>query len=371
MLFMNKFHKIWDASFRNLSLRVFIHFLFWAFYMGFLLKNSFTLHFSLEQDIGVLILGIVFVLFLFYPLVYGIVPLFKKNKFFKGGVAFVIYYFIAVFLRFYYITLLTQYQEQWHYSFDQFLSFYYQEILSGRIISDVIPNIIVFLYILVIPIIIKFLRYSYGFSRELNEKNQEKTKMELDFLKGQLNPHLFFNTLNNLQSFILHGEKNQAIQVIESLSEFMRYSLYETQNEFIEIDKELKLIQDYIEIEKIRHEDSVSISYSFNNENSLFKLPPLLIMPLIENAFKHSSGLNFDEVFIKINGSINDEFLQINVSNFFNKPSNTVNLEGSKGIGLQTLEKRLEYYYPSSYMLHSEVVDNLYVIHLRIDIKEK
>lgn len=366
---MRNFYKLWEQTFINPTLRFAIHVVFWLFYMGFLLKESLIVHFSIYQHTGVLILGGLFVLFLYYPLVYWIIPFFKLKKISRGLLAFWLYYVVALFIRFYYITLLTDYQEQWYYSHDLLIQFYYQEVLSVSIFRDIISNLISFLYILVIPLIIKFLRYSYQFHQQLNEKEQEKTKMELDFLKGQLNPHLFFNTLNNLQSFILHRDRHQALAVIESLSEFMRYTLYETQHEFIAIDKELKLIKDYVNIEKIRHEESVAISCHFKNMLSNHTIPPLCLMPLVENAFKHSSGLLSEDIYIKIEGHISDSSIHLVVSNRFNIENLNNHDPSYGGIGLRTLEKRLNYYYPNSYHIRREVEHDLFHVDLLITLK--
>src|SRR5690606_18386388 len=155
--FMRNFYKLWEQTFINPTLRFAIHVVFWLFYMGFLLKESLIVHFSIYQHTGVLILGGLFVLFLYYPLVYWIIPFFKLKKISRGLLAFWLYYVIALFIRFYYITLLTDYQEQWYYSHDLLIQFYYQEVLSVSIFRDIISNLISFLYILVIPLIIKFL----------------------------------------------------------------------------------------------------------------------------------------------------------------------------------------------------------------------
>ena len=170
----------------------------------------------------------------------------------------------------------------------------------------------------------------------------EKQAAELNYLRSQTNPHFLFNTLNNI--YALAREKSDlAPESILRLSKILRFMLYETSGEYIAIEQELKIISDYIALEKLRYDASLRINFNHDIEDMKQALPPLLLIPLVENAFKHGVSETRDQPFIDIHLSVNNRQLTFVVKN---------SAEGFEGeqrvkenIGLSNLRRQLELLY--------------------------
>jgi len=151
----------------------------------------------------------------------------------------------------------------------------------------------------------------------------EKQQAELNYLKSQTNPHFLFNTLNNIYS-LARDKSDLAPETILRLSKILRYMLYETGGEYIPVEQELKIISDYIALEKLRYDDSLKVSFNHNIENMKQAFPPLLLIPLVENAFKHGASETRHEPYIDIHLSIIKLQLSFLVKN---------SVEGNNGSG--------------------------------------
>ena len=128
----------------------------------------------------------------------------------------------------------------------------------------------------------------------------EKNQAELSFLKAQTNPHFLFNTLNNIYSLSQYRPELVSESILR-LSKILRYILYDTSEDFVTVDKELKILNDYIDLEKLRYTEQVTINFNQEIEDAGEMLPPLLLLPLVENAFKHgvsqTRGKRFVDIF--------------------------------------------------------------------------
>jgi hypothetical protein len=170
----------------------------------------------------------------------------------------------------------------------------------------------------------------------------EKQTAELSFLKSQTNPHFLFNTLNNIYS-LARDKSDRAPETIMRLSKILRYMLYDAGGAYIAIEQELKIIEDCIALERIRYDDTLRVNFNYDVENMKQALPPLLLMPLVENAFKHGVSETRNEPFIDIHLSVTNRQLAFYVRN---------STEGSQGngyvkenIGLSNLRRQLELLY--------------------------
>ena len=180
----------------------------------------------------------------------------------------------------------------------------------------------------------------------LREKNNqlriEKKEAELNYLKSQTNPHFLFNTLNNIYS--LARDKNDlAPESILRLSKILRFMLYETGGESIAIDDELKIITDYIALERLRYDDSLFVTLNTDIENSKQPLPPLLLIPLVENAFKHGVSETRNKPFVDINLIVKQQQLLFIVKNSIDETAAVQ--EVKENIGLSNLRKQLALLY--------------------------
>jgi two-component system, LytTR family, sensor kinase len=198
-----------------------------------------------------------------------------------------------------------------------------------------------------VPYIIFFaiVRNIYNNIRLREKNNQlliEKKEAELNYLKAQTNPHFLFNTLNNIYS-LARDRKDLAPESILRLSKILRFMLYETANNFIVIEDELKIVADYIALEKLRYDDSLLVTLNTNIENSKQPLPPLLLIPLVENAFKHGASETRNKPFVDINLTVKQQQLLFTVKNSTEEIITTQPLK--ENIGLSNLRRQLELLY--------------------------
>ncbi|HSY77654.1 MAG TPA: histidine kinase [Bacteroidia bacterium] len=184
--------------------------------------------------------------------------------------------------------------------------------------------------------------------RYLEEVEKEKIKNELDFLKAQHNPHFLFNSLNSLY-FQIDKTNTDARGTLMKLSEMLRYQLYECAADRIPVDKELSYLKSYVELQRQRLDKNYNINFSVDENVRDFEIAPLLIIPLVENSFKHISHYTNKPNEINIT-------LSYRHNTFICKVNNTTEQteqNGSGGIGLKNLERRLELLYPEKFELNA------------------
>ncbi|MGZ5220482.1 MAG: sensor histidine kinase [Chitinophagaceae bacterium] len=186
-------------------------------------------------------------------------------------------------------------------------------------------------------------RHIYG-HWQLRQSTQklrvEKQEAELNYLKSQTNPHFLFNTLNNIYS-LARDKSDLAPESILRLSKILRFMLYETNGAHIAIEQELKVINDYIALERLRYDESLSINFNYDVEDMKQAVPPLLLVPLVENAFKHGVSETRGHPFIDIHLSVNNRKLLFLVKN----SSDAVPGRIKENIGLTNLRRQLELLY--------------------------
>lgn len=189
------------------------------------------------------------------------------------------------------------------------------------------------------------LRHIYSYIKLRQSAQQlriEKQQAELNYLKSQTNPHFLFNTLNNIYA-LTRDKSDLAPESVMRLSKILRYMLYEASGDYIALEQEMKIIMDYIELEKLRYDESLRVNFNYDLEDMRQALPPLLLMPLVENAFKHGVSETRNQPFIDIHLSVKQRKLVLIVKN------STGNMESGKeikeNIGLGNLRRQLELLY--------------------------
>jgi LytS/YehU family sensor histidine kinase len=170
----------------------------------------------------------------------------------------------------------------------------------------------------------------------------EKQSAELNYLKSQTNPHFLFNTLNNIYS-LARDKSDLAPESILRLSKILRFMLYEAGGPYIAIEQELKIITDYIALEKLRYDESLRVNFSNDVEDMKQALPPLLLIPLVENAFKHGVSETRTDPFVDIHLSVNKRQLLFVVKNSTEEFHEKEKLK--ENIGLSNLRRQLELLY--------------------------
>lgn len=214
---------------------------------------------------------------------------------------------------------------------------------------------------------VKMIRLHYK-SRELEQQLQrEKLQSELNFLRAQTNPHFLFNTLNNL--YVLARKKSdRTADAIMMLSKIMRFVLYECRAPSISVSDEAKVIRDYIELEKLRYNDRLTVDYREEFDGAGASIAPLLLLPFVENSFKHGAGGTTGEVHIAIRLALHEKRLSFTVENTVDADQRPV---GTGGIGLKNVQRQLDLLYPGQYRLQTGRENGQFKVRLEIALEEQ
>jgi hypothetical protein len=210
------------------------------------------------------------------------------------------------------------------------------------------------------------LKYTYDF-RMLKEAAQrlriEKQNAELNYLKSQTNPHFLFNTLNNIYA-LSRDKSDLAPESIMRLSKILRFMLYETGGDYIAVEQEVKIMHDYIELEKLRYDSSLHVNFNHDIEDMKQAVPPLLLIPLVENAFKHGVSETRSQPFVDIHLSVRNRKITFIVKNSADLMEGTGVKEN---IGLSNLRRQLELLY-TDYNLSLQHNGNVFIATLKINL---
>jgi two-component system LytT family sensor kinase len=253
-----------------------------------------------------------------------------------------------------------------------FYPMYHHEWMSGGVfnISKILKTTLSIYPAVALAAFIKITKYFYSEESKSKELRQEKLQAELNFLKGQIHPHFLFNTLNNLYALTLKKSENSP-EVVLKLSELLSFMLYECNSRTVPLSKELKLIENYIALEKIRYDDRLTITYETEGDVSKNQIPPMLLLPFVENAFKHGTSDSIDEVWVDIHIKVEGRSLSLSVNNSNGYDTVEKNeFDYQKGIGLKNVHRRLELLYEDHYTLETNDTEHQYSVSLTIELDE-
>lgn len=228
-----------------------------------------------------------------------------------------------------------------------------------RYVMLIIFSLSIFLLGGIISLVIDF------YQREKHSKELEtnQKEMELQFLRTQLNPHFLFNSLNSIYSLV-RSKSNNAPEAVITLSELMRYMLYEVGKDKVLLEKEITYIQNYIALQRLRIKDSEDVKLNIKGDTKNLKIYPLLLIGFIENAFKYGTdyeGKTHIDIRIKIDGKTMN-FLIKNYIGIYKKDSE------SSGIGLNNIKEQLNHLYNHKYILKIENDSGYYVVNLILQL---
>ena len=205
--------------------------------------------------------------------------------------------------------------------------------------------------------------YNYVILKKAAQQLQiEKQEAELNYLKSQTNPHFLFNTLNNIYS-LAKDKSDLAPESVMRLSKILRFMLYETSGNYISIEQELKIMDDYISLEKLRYDDSLRVNFNYQVEDMKQSIPPLLLLPLVENAFKHGVSETRFHPFVDVHLSMNRQQLNFIVKNSTEENFNDIGIK--ENIGLSNLRRQLELLY-KDFELSVKREGSVFMANLRI-----
>lgn len=234
----------------------------------------------------------------------------------------------------------------------------------GKAIGRLIPLCTVILA----AVVAKLLKRNYQNEKLAQELSRARLDAELKFLKAQIHPHFLFNTLNNLYALTLQNSPKSSETVLR-LSNLLDYMLYECNGKRIPLRKEIQQIRNFIELEKLRYGNRLFVDFSTGGDLMGLQVPPLLILPFIENAFKHGVSNNIEESFISIDLRLQGETVVLKVENSKSdeKPLPAQKKANYKeGIGLRNVKRRLELIYDQRSQLQILEEEETFLIILRI-----
>lgn len=224
-------------------------------------------------------------------------------------------------------------------------------------------NVVVVILLIMANLGVKIsIRQSYN-KRRMEELEKENLNQQLQYLRYQINPHFFMNTLNNIHALV-DIDPNEAKECILELSRLMRYILYEGSKPTIPLDKETEFLKQYISLMRIRYQGNVRIDAKLPENVPGVEIPPLLLISFVENAFKH--GVSYDEdSYIEVNMEVRDDRLCFSCANSRHESHQ----DEHKGIGMENVRKRLGLLYGDNYVMKVMSDDKKYEIFVEIPVK--
>jgi len=242
----------------------------------------------------------------------------------------------------------------------------FNRIGAGR--TPFLPGLLMNSVILVIAMLYRLYENKTRKEQESREELQRSQEAQIIYLKSQVNPHFLFNTLNNLYG-LTYSKSDRAPQMVLGLSETMRYLIYETEQKLVPLEKELHFIRNYLDLEKMRISFPENVRDTIRVSQLSVFVPPLLLLPFIENCFKHGNIGKDDDGWMELDISDDHDYLYFVCKNSFN---NTVQKPAtSSGIGLKNVKKRLDLIFGEKYELQTLKQDGEYMVSLQFPVFQK
>lgn len=215
-------------------------------------------------------------------------------------------------------------------------------------------------------IFMKLIKDQYAINRHTLELKKQKAETELSSLKEQLNPHFLFNTLNNIYSLSLMNSPKTSTSIAR-LSGILDHLIYRCSRMYVPLDQEIELLNNYIELEKLRYDDRLKINFSHHIDKNA-RIAPLILISLLENAFKHGAGEEAGNAGIDIDLSLRENNFSFKIKNTIGTP---LPAKPSQGIGLANIKKQLELIYPDRYNFSAGVSGGYFVTVLKITLPDE
>jgi len=234
-------------------------------------------------------------------------------------------------------------------------------LLIDGLLSRILRDAVQAFPVIAATMLIKLMDNSFKQEKQLREIEKEKFSAELGLLKAQINPHFFFNTLNSLYALTLKGSE-QASKVVLRLSDLMHYMLYEANANKMPLSDEIKYLGNYISIEQMRFAERLELSFQYSGDIEGKLIAPLLLLPFVENAFKH--GIEDNSGWVTINLKVIGRVLFLKVEN----SCTAVSKQKETGMGLRNVKRRLELTYPNNYQLSINETTGTFEVELEIDL---
>jgi LytS/YehU family sensor histidine kinase len=236
--------------------------------------------------------------------------------------------------------------------------------LSGDLKQRIYDNVIPHFFLVIAGAAVKLMFDYTRLQQKMAETAREKAEAELNFLKSQINPHFLFNSLNSVY-FQIDRNNSEARESLHKFSDMLRYQLYEVNGARIPIEREIRYLEDYVDLQKLRKDENYAVSLNYSAQVQGFSIEPLLLIPFVENAFKHVSSNSGKKNFIKFDlGRDKNQF----IFTAENSKENGKTTEPYSGIGLTNVKRRLELLYPGRHELTIRDESDTYKVDLRLKI---
>lgn len=315
-------------------------------------------------------------IFAFYFISHLVFPLFFRKRYFLGLIGLLVPILLAplinyiVFISLRKLLLIDKRSLEFikYGLFDQNINDIFQ---LHKILHGIMPLV----YSTMPAFIAKLLISIIGYFQEVNllqhkehELEKENLQLEINFLKSQMNPHFLFNSLNNIYAYVALNDI-KALELITNLSEMLQYTLYGTKDSMVALEKELKFLENYINLEHIRYNDkNCTIEYNFNYNNvNKYRIAPLLLFPFVENSFKHGISTNKKNGWLKADAKMEGDILLFRIENN-KRPSDDIAIDKKDfgGIGVSNTQRRLAVLYEQKHELLITETKDSYVVLLKI-----
>ena len=227
-------------------------------------------------------------------------------------------------------------------------------------------NVLPFVHVAGLATAVKLIKYSYFQQQQASDALQMKTQAELELLKAQIHPHFLFNTLNNLFAHTIK-QSSESPDIVLKLSDLLRFMIYDSRAEFIPLKKEIALLKNYIDLEKMRYGDRLDVSLTSTGDIEEKMIAPLILLPLIENSFKHGIAKQLDQSWISLDIQAEGNKLRVKLVNSKEADKKETN-NTYRGIGLENVRRRLELIYPDKHSVEIREEDDYFLLHLSIDL---
>jgi hypothetical protein len=214
---------------------------------------------------------------------------------------------------------------------------------------------------------IKLMKYWYLKEQRNLQLQKENSDAQLQLLKAQVHPHFLFNTLNNIYSYT-QPTSPVAAGMVSGLSDLLRYMLYEGTKTAVPLSKELAMVNDYCNLEKMRYGNKLELHLDLPADTQDLQIAPLLLLPLVENCFKHGTSHVLEQPWINLQVRLRDNQVQLKLVN--GKAANVSNGSRDKGIGIQNVEKRLALLYPGKHELVVTEEEEVFIVNLKIELEK-
>lgn len=250
------------------------------------------------------------------------------------------------------------------------LAYYFYDIVIKRGGSKVVIDfwyyyssaVFVSCFFILLSTVLKFIQDWFLNEKVKSNLENENLIAELAFLKSQINPHFLFNSLNNIYS-LAYQKSEKTPEAILKLSEIMRYMLYESNEDKVELSNEIRYLENYIELQKLRFKDNIYIKFEINGDLLGLMITPLVLISFVENAFKHGIATDSENP-ISISLNLSDGKLLFHVSNI----KSSMNKDITGGIGLQNVQRRLSLIYKDRYRLQIDDTNDIYNCELYLNL---